>query len=259
VCLLLLSLWWYDRAPAQSQVLWNGSIANMLPPVTMERLMQRNLGMVRFPTAAEVQGASVAAPPEAVDECVKWLRRVVAEKWLPADVGAHLIPLRRWANGRDAFAVRYTVGGVRVQIVDSRSETTILVEPLGGKTPAPQAQHADFIVSTASSVLTLPSAAAVSLRPDEQVSELSVGSWRVHRPDRVEPGKHSPIGGINIATDGSFAVFCLWKQYGFATPRPPSVIDKPLFDEEPAAQPAPEPQPTPKQAKCYPPSDHEAN
>jgi hypothetical protein len=253
------------QAIGQPQIAWNEAQKELFPADISDNLKTSEFGPVTFPTAEEIRAISTTASQTSIYNCTSWLAKIIAKDWLPSEMGGHLIPLRKWAkaNGRDSFVVRYELNGAIIQIIDNRSETTILIKDLTSDKPAPKEGHVDFLKFMAGKFMTLPAPVTILLGKSENCPNLTLGLWDIKEGNPnisiPIPVIYNPIAAINFATDGSTVAFCIAKSYGSATPRPPSMLDKPLFEDEPEAQPMPEPQPQPKTPNPSPPGDNEVN
>ena len=218
---------------------WNNHALLLVPEEARAAIASHSrysqFGTFDFPNEEEQVAHAPQEPPNAatLERCVDWITRTVRPTWVPPDLSSHLIPVKAWANGRDAFVVRYVLNEHAVQIIHTRSETTVVVAPLGDALRKPAEDHARLMQDTISSVLSVPAAVAFTTRVSQNVT---VGRWVVPGRWSADTGELVVFGptimSVRAVTNGRFVAMEVIKSYGPATPRPP-IIDAPLFDAPP--------------------------
>jgi len=222
---------------------WNNHALVLIPEEAQAAIASHSrysqFGTFDFPNEEEQVAHAPQEPPNAatLEYCVDWITRTVRPTWVPPDLSSHLIPVKAWANGRDAFVVRYVLNEHAVQIIHTRSETTVVVAPLGDALRKPAEDHAELMRETIVGVLSVAPPARFNSTP---AGNVTLGLCQLNRGDMdrdpmraVWEMDRGPITGVPAATDGRFVAMRAIKCYGPATPRPP-IIDKPLFDLPPA-------------------------
>jgi hypothetical protein len=165
------------------------------------------------------------SPPSAAvfERYVERMGELIRPVWLPAGFPLHSIPLKAWADKRDALVTRYALKSHLVQIMYTRSGFTVVVAPAENTVVTPVEGRAKLRRDTIAEVLAFcPTGKFI----ESSKGNLTFGRWNLSSKVIY---KSRILGGVEAATDGHFvAMTALWC-YGPATPRPP-VIDAPLFD-----------------------------
>ncbi len=211
---------------------WNNHALVLVPEEAQAAIASHSrysqFGTFDFPNEEEQVAHAPQEPPNAatLEYCVDWITRTVRPTWVPPDLSSHLIPVKAWANGRDAFVVRYVLNEHAVQIIHTRSETTVVVAPLRDALRKPAEAHAELMRETIVEVLSVAPPARFNSSP---AGNVTLGLCQLNRGDM----DRGPILGVPAATDGRFVAMRAIKCFGPATPRPP-IINAPLFDVPPA-------------------------
>jgi hypothetical protein len=234
---------WNDKA--QSQILNRSELDKSATNTSKFRPHQ--VRQITWPTDSEIASSSIAVGESLRESCLKWLRKFVAEQYLPTDVSKHLVAMDNWTptgrdpnqKGLDVFIVRFSKDRYVIHIYETPAFAVVAVadERLVDK---PRTDHRDWVLEVAALVLrsTLkPQADLNDVHVSESILEdrkVSRVSWLIGSVT-VREGKRRFTNGIEAArvgassiqaeTDGRFIVFTILKETGGPT-RPDPYVER---------------------------------
>ena len=183
-----------------------------------------------WPSQEDVDANSVPVDQKTSDECVKWLRKLLKEDFLPNSIGKHLVAMDRWGTywpkekgmkRLDVLICRFEQAPYTVHIQESLAHVTVTVaderlEALGKG----RSEMNDFILTTAKTVLNEDLLPTQDTRLfGDHYHESTDGKRAVYVLGWTLADSHKKGAFMVLCrTDGRFVMFHLYKDWGNVKP-----------------------------------------
>lgn len=217
---------------APAPVTWNDRTMVLVPESARAFTSEKKI-FIDFPDEKTQLKHAPKSPPDEnmVKDAYGWISsKALQPAWVIPGITDHWIPMKGWADGTDAFVVRYVVNGHNVQLMYTRLTTTVIVSPLTEKT-LPVNAHAQYLKDVALQVLLIPATSSIMCKTE---GNITMGFLRTSETKQNSLDQN--ITHVSMLTNGRFVAMFIGRSYG---PPPATIIkqnDIPLFDQ-PAEQP----------------------
>lgn len=193
-----------------------------------------------FPSPSEIKNALGQPPAQVRQKALESIRQMLASRFLPEELSAHLIPLSSWAvlyedwrdHGKtDVFLTRYSVDNYLVQVAETPNHIVVFVRDTNGKPAEERATALRQVYAYANLMLNehLKPVSAESLEMFQANSipfflygyylpKLDVLTGNTRKSDLLtsnglpnESSSSARASAVRFYTDGDFAAFLLPK------------------------------------------------
>ena len=93
-------------------------------------LPKQTIAYYNWPTEERIRNELVTdgnSVNQAKASAVKWIKKVLQQKWIPRDISDRLIALNDYTKGRDQIRARYMIGDYAIQIIQDTARVFVLV------------------------------------------------------------------------------------------------------------------------------------
>jgi hypothetical protein len=115
-----------EDIPAGEQLMDTSAIGSVPPP------LKSYLDGLEWPAAGAPSIPRTPINQELRADSIHWIQQALKPAWIPSDLDQRLRGARAVVSNKDAFLVRYSIGGTKLQIVVTKYHVHILIDPPAG-------------------------------------------------------------------------------------------------------------------------------